>query len=138
MSESDAQFPELDEAVEVAPAKKPGRLATMLSLVAVLLSVVALCGVAWLAMQEPPPPPVVERDDSRVNSLAAAVDASESSMRQLRQNLGELGDRDAALRRELETLDRRYQRQLEDIGSLPARMNNLENTRLHFKHCLKS
>ena len=81
MSESDAQFPELDEAVEVAPAKKPGRLATMLSLVAVLLSVVALCGVAWLAMQEPPPPPVVERDDSRVNSLAAAVDASETQVR---------------------------------------------------------
>jgi len=125
---ADAVFPEQEPAMEVR-SPKHSRTATAVAMLSLLLSVAALLGVGWLWITQPAPTPApVAQDNSQLNELAAAVRASETGLAQLRQNLGALGDQDAASKRRLEQFQSQFERQLGLYESLPGRMQNLEGT----------
>ena len=129
---SDAEFP--DEALaESTPTARPRR--SFLGAAALLLSLVALAGVAYLILAadstselEFASPDEVARNRQSVESLAASIEALdarmetlasvESSTESARSRL------EATLKGEIEALDSR----LSDFDSLPPRVGNLENS----------
>jgi uroporphyrin-III C-methyltransferase len=128
---SDAEFTDLDDAIRVEEPK-PSRLPVRLALLAVVLSVVAVAGVAIVLLlpntvQETSPP-----DTAALDALARAVESGEDSVRRLQQRLNELTNRDQVLADDLEDLaqqlDKRLTRLLEEFESLPGRMRNVENS----------
>jgi uroporphyrin-III C-methyltransferase len=128
---SDAEFADLDDAIRVEEPK-PARSPVRLALLAVVLSVVALAGVAFVLLlpnttQEASPP-----DTAALDALGRDVKSGEESLRRLQQRLNELTNRDQALADDVEELrrqlDKRLTRLLEEFESLPGRMSNVENS----------
>jgi uroporphyrin-3 C-methyltransferase len=128
----DAEFP--DEALaEGTTAVRPRR--SFLGAAALLLSLVALAGVAYLLLAADPTsdlefasPDDVARNRQSVESLATSIEALDARMETLAKVESSTESArsrlEATLRGEIEALDGR----LSDFDSLPPRVGNLENS----------
>jgi uncharacterized protein HemX len=129
---ADADFPE-DASAGIAPAARPRR--SFLGMTALLFSLVALAGIAYLIVSADTPteldfasPDDVAQNRQRVEALAAsieAIDARMESLANVESSTESARSRlEATLTDEIEALGSR----LSDFDSLPPRVGNLENS----------
>ena len=129
----DAEFDGVGESVGESlsveqPQAKRSRLPLMTALLSLIVAAVALAAVAWLAMTRPPVAEPYVQDTSAVSALEAQVAAAERSMKQLRDRLEALGNRDVVSSRELADIQQQMERRVQLYESLPGRMDNVEDT----------
>lgn len=128
----DADFPE-DAAADGAPTARPRRSFT--GMAALLFSLVALAGVAYLFVSADPTPELdfaspddVARNRQSVEALSASIDALDARMESLANvessTESARSQLEATLKGEIEALGSR----LSDFDSLPPRVGNLENS----------
>jgi uroporphyrin-3 C-methyltransferase len=126
-SDEDASFPDIDESLQLE-APKASRFGLFLAALALLLSGGAAAGVAWLILMAPEPAAPVQQDTQALDELEASIRAVRSSVSELGNRLDDLAGRDVASSSQLRSLQHEVERQLEALGSVPARIGNLENT----------
>ena len=113
------------------PKKPRGR--GFVAWLALLVSLGALAGVAYLVLlADGDDDEIAEARDARIASLAESVRQAQESTAALDTQLGDLASRDAAMRAEMSAIERRLQEsweeRLEDLGSFPGRLRNIEDT----------
>jgi len=110
------------------PPRSPIRLA----LLAVVLSIAAIAGVAFDLLLPNTTQETSVPDTAALEALARDVASGEKSVLRLQQRLNELTNRNQVIADDMENLqrqlDKRLTKQLEVFESLPGRMSNVENS----------
>jgi uroporphyrin-3 C-methyltransferase len=116
----------------LSPAKtRPGRMTTMLALLAFIISVAAGGTIVYERLKPAEPNEMAEQvkqAEAAVNSLSSSLNATRDTLEQLQGRLSGLSDADAATRSTVDALENQFRNRLRQIESLPARINNLENS----------
>jgi uroporphyrin-3 C-methyltransferase len=116
----------------LSPAKSgPGRMTTMLALLAFIISVAAAGSIVYERLKPAEPNEMAEQvkqAEAAVNSLSSSLNATRDTLEQLQGRLSGLSDADAATRSSVDELENQFRNRLRQIESLPARINNLENS----------
>ena len=128
---ADAEFPDVDDSIRIeepSPSRAPVRIAIL----AIMLSIASLAGLAYVVLQPAPTQEVQKPDTAAVDALANRVQSGEESMLRLEQRLNGLSNRNDVVADSMDTfqqqLDLRLKRQMEVFESLPGRMSNVENS----------
>ena len=126
---SDAEFPDVDEAIRIEEPKPP-QAPVRFAMLAIALSIAALVGVAYVVLMPTPEPQ--QADTTDVDALTSRLSSGEDTVRRLEQRLNGLSNRNDAVAKSMDNfqqqLNQRLKRQLEVFESLPGRMSNVENS----------
>lgn len=128
---ADAEFPDVDDSIRIEEPKR-SRAPVRLSLLALMLSLASLAGIAYIILMPAPTQELQEPDASAVDALTSRVGSGEDAVRRLEQRLNGLSNRNDAVADNMQAfqqqLDLRLKRQMEVFESLPGRMSNVENS----------
>jgi len=128
---ADAEFPDVDESIRIEEPKR-SRGPVRIAILAIMLSIASLAGLAYVVLQPAPTQKVQKPDTAAVDALASRVRSGEDSILRLEQRLNGLSNRNDAVADSMDTfqqqLDLRLKRQMEVFESLPGRLSNVENS----------
>ena len=128
---ADAEFASLDDDIRVEQAAPP-QAGIRLTLLALLLSAIAVAGVAYLVLRPAAVPAPATVDTTEIDALRKIVNSGNESISRLQQRLDDLASRDVVSATEVQSM----QQQLNDAlvsrlaayDSLPDRMSNVEDS----------
>jgi len=95
---------------------------------ALVLSLGALTGTAYLVLDNWRARNTVEKSDAALASMTGTLNATRDSLNTLGQRLDSLAARDVASVTELQSLERRLNERVQGFESLPGRISNLEGS----------
>lgn len=128
---ADAEFAGLDDDIRVEQAVPP-QTGIRLTLLALLLSAIAVAGVAYLVLRPAAVPAPATMDTAEIDALRKIVDSGNESINRLRQRLDDLASRDvvsaADVRSMQQQLNEALASRLAAYDSLPDRMSNVEDS----------
>jgi uroporphyrin-3 C-methyltransferase len=131
----DAEFPEIDETLrieETVEQQKPSRAPLSLSLLALLLSAIAVAGAAYVAFRPVTGPAPILKDTAAIDALSDAVRSGTETLAKLQRRLGEIERASAEVPARLDKLRQQFANELAGrLGayeSLPGRLENVENS----------
>ncbi len=126
-NDNDAEFP-LDETTTIEPQKasKPRHASTALALLALLLSVAALCAAGWIAYKTSAASAGNDRMASVTEALRTDVDRTATAVTALESRVAGSQPKDYSA--DIDAVASSVDDRLRTLASLPARISSLENS----------
>jgi uroporphyrin-3 C-methyltransferase len=128
---ADAEFAGLDDDIRVEQAVPP-QTGIRLTLLALLLSAIAVAGVAYLVLRPAAVPAPATVDTAEIDALRKIVDSGNESINRLRQRLDDLASRDVVSATDVRSMQQQLNEALASrlaaYDSLPDRMSNVEDS----------
>ena len=123
----DAEFP-AEEATEAEISIAPPRRFSPVAWLALLISLAALAGVAWLWLFTPKETETDSANQASVQALNRSIEATEESISAIQDRLSSLIEAESSRSAEVATLERELEMQLQAMESIPGRLSNLEGS----------
>ena len=125
--ETDSSGPRF-EATSPEPPRQRRSSPSFVGWLAVILALGALTASAYLVVDNWRTGSSGQENDAALASLDGTLSATRDSLNSLEQRLDSLASRDVASVGELQLMERRLNERVENLGSLPGRVSNLEGS----------
>ena len=125
--ETDSSGPRF-EATSPEPPRQRRSSTGFVGWLAVILALAALTASAYLVFDNWRTGSSGQENDAALASLDGTLSATRDSLNSLEQRLDSLASRDVASGGELQLMERRLNERVENLGSLPGRVSNLEGS----------
>jgi uroporphyrin-3 C-methyltransferase len=125
--ETDSSGPRFEATSPEPPRQRRGSTG-FVGWLAVILALGALTSSAYLVFDNWRTGSSGQENDAALASLDGTLSATRDSLNSLEQRLDSLASRDVASVGELQSMERRFNERVENLGSLPGRVSNLEGS----------